>query len=193
MFAFVLFEVCCGLYYPTMGMIRSKNVPEAQRSTIMTIFRVPLNLIVAIILSNVRFVNSFFLNFNSFSWKVFPSEPCLCCVRFVWCSPCFPETWWCLVQKFSMANVTKRRTSKSNKWFPGMCAVGASSLEQTLMLFQCQNATNSTKESPQILYTTNQIICCYSLSWLSLFGKLFFSLKLTGFHHFIIALPIPYF
>jgi hypothetical protein len=53
MAAFVLFEACCGLYFPSIGILRAKYVPEAQRSTIMTIFRVPLNFVVALILSNV--------------------------------------------------------------------------------------------------------------------------------------------
>ncbi|KAL2912828.1 hypothetical protein HK105_207715 [Polyrhizophydium stewartii] len=51
--AFNLFEMCCGLYYPAIGSIRSKVVPEETRSTVMNIFRVPLNLIVVVILLKV--------------------------------------------------------------------------------------------------------------------------------------------
>lgn len=51
--AFNLFELCCGIYFPTMGTLRSKYVPEATRATIMNIFRVPLNLIVVVVLLNV--------------------------------------------------------------------------------------------------------------------------------------------
>ena len=51
--AFNLFEVCCGVYFPTMGSIRSKYVPEETRATVMNIFRVPLNLIVVLVLLNV--------------------------------------------------------------------------------------------------------------------------------------------
>ncbi|KAI8927405.1 hypothetical protein BC831DRAFT_398784 [Entophlyctis helioformis] len=48
--AFNVFELCCGVYFPAMASIRSKVVPESTRSTVMNIFRVPLNLIVVLIL-----------------------------------------------------------------------------------------------------------------------------------------------
>ncbi|KAJ1344952.1 hypothetical protein BSLG_000467 [Batrachochytrium salamandrivorans] len=51
--AFNVFEACCGLYFPSMGSIRSKVVPEDTRSTVMNIFRVPLNLMVVFILLKV--------------------------------------------------------------------------------------------------------------------------------------------
>ncbi|CAD7962974.1 unnamed protein product [Amoebophrya sp. A25] len=52
--AFVLFEICVGLYFPTMGMLKSKIVPESCRSTMYNFFRVPLNFIVCcVLLSNV--------------------------------------------------------------------------------------------------------------------------------------------
>lgn len=48
---FVVFEVCVGIFWPAMGTLRSRLVPEAARSTIMNFFRIPLNGIVVIILS----------------------------------------------------------------------------------------------------------------------------------------------
>lgn len=51
--AFNLFELCCGMYFPTIGTIRSQYVPEETRSTIMNLFRIPLNLLVVISLRNV--------------------------------------------------------------------------------------------------------------------------------------------
>lgn len=48
--AFLIFEVICGLYFPAMGTMRAKYVPEVTRSAIMNYFRVPLNLIVCITL-----------------------------------------------------------------------------------------------------------------------------------------------
>jgi hypothetical protein len=44
--AFNVFEFSCGLYFPSVGTIRGKLVPEETRATIMNVFRVPLNLIV---------------------------------------------------------------------------------------------------------------------------------------------------
>lgn len=49
-FALLVFEVICGVYFPAMGTMRAKYVPEVSRSTIMNYFRVPLNVIVCAIL-----------------------------------------------------------------------------------------------------------------------------------------------
>lgn len=44
--ALLAFEVICGVYFPAMGTMRAKYVPEVTRSAIMNYFRVPLNVIV---------------------------------------------------------------------------------------------------------------------------------------------------
>ncbi len=44
--AFFTFEMCVGSYFPSMGTLRSKYIPDAQRSVIMNIFGLPLNAIV---------------------------------------------------------------------------------------------------------------------------------------------------
>lgn len=51
---FLLFEACVGAYYPSMGVIKSKHVPEEARATIYSLFRVPLNLAVALVLFNLK-------------------------------------------------------------------------------------------------------------------------------------------
>lgn len=51
MFAFCLFEVCCGIFWPTAGSLRERFIPNDHRATISNIFRVPLNLIVMLSLS----------------------------------------------------------------------------------------------------------------------------------------------
>jgi len=50
---FCLFEACVGVYFPAWGGLRSQVVPEECRSSIMNLFRVPLNLIVVLILINI--------------------------------------------------------------------------------------------------------------------------------------------
>ncbi|KAI8826967.1 uncharacterized protein EV422DRAFT_19599 [Fimicolochytrium jonesii] len=55
---FNLFEFSCGLYFPTLGTLRSKLVPEETRSTVMNVFRIPLNLIVVVALLKVHEMNS---------------------------------------------------------------------------------------------------------------------------------------
>merc|ERR1712185_278404 len=44
--AFFLFEACVGMYFPLIGTLRSKYLPDAYRGVIMNLFAIPLNLIV---------------------------------------------------------------------------------------------------------------------------------------------------
>ena len=46
----ILFEISVGMFWPGIGTLRSKYVPEAFRATIINIFRIPLNLIVCCVL-----------------------------------------------------------------------------------------------------------------------------------------------
>lgn len=48
--AFVCFEFCCGLYFPTVASLRSVIIPEASRTTIMSLFRIGLNILVIVAL-----------------------------------------------------------------------------------------------------------------------------------------------
>jgi MFS family permease len=50
---FLIFEVCCGLYWPCFGTLRGSYLPERSRSTVMNFFRVPLNLLVVLTLVRV--------------------------------------------------------------------------------------------------------------------------------------------
>ncbi|CAM9940364.1 unnamed protein product [Bubo scandiacus] len=43
--AFLLIELSCGLYFPAMGFLRRKVVPEKERLGVMNWFRLPLNLL----------------------------------------------------------------------------------------------------------------------------------------------------
>lgn len=51
--SFLSFEVCCGLYFPCIGTLRGKYIPENTRAAIMNFFRVPLNLLVVLVLVQV--------------------------------------------------------------------------------------------------------------------------------------------
>ncbi|KAK5970230.1 molybdate-anion transporter, partial [Trichostrongylus colubriformis] len=48
--AFLVFELCVGIFWPAMGYLRGTYVPEETRSTTINLFRIPLNLIVIFIL-----------------------------------------------------------------------------------------------------------------------------------------------
>ena len=50
---FCVFELCVGIFWPSMMGMRAKYVPEDIRATIINIFRVPLNLFVCVVLFNV--------------------------------------------------------------------------------------------------------------------------------------------
>ena len=51
--AFNMFEVTCGVYYPTISTLRSAYFPDATRASVMNIFRIPLNVVVVVILMNI--------------------------------------------------------------------------------------------------------------------------------------------
>lgn len=48
--AFLLFEFGVGIYFPSMGYLRSRIIPEAHSWSIMNVFRVPINLISCVVL-----------------------------------------------------------------------------------------------------------------------------------------------
>ncbi|GFR46357.1 hypothetical protein Agub_g7865 [Astrephomene gubernaculifera] len=52
--AFCVFEVLVGAFWPSMMTLRARFIPEETRSTIINIFRIPLNLFVCVILYNVH-------------------------------------------------------------------------------------------------------------------------------------------
>lgn len=52
--AFFVFETCVGLYFPSIGTLRSKYIPDSHRSVIMNIFGIPLNLIVVSVFLSIR-------------------------------------------------------------------------------------------------------------------------------------------
>lgn len=54
--AFCVFEVCVGIFWPSMMSMRAAYVPEELRATIINIFRIPLNAFVCIVLGNVEAV-----------------------------------------------------------------------------------------------------------------------------------------
>lgn len=50
--SFFVFEACVGMYFPSIGTLRSKYVPDSHRSVIMNLFGIPLNvLVVSVFLS----------------------------------------------------------------------------------------------------------------------------------------------
>ncbi|KAJ1476770.1 hypothetical protein T484DRAFT_1632152 [Baffinella frigidus] len=52
--SFLVFEACVGMYFPSIGTLRSKYVPESHRSVIVNIFGVPLNLIVVSVFLSIK-------------------------------------------------------------------------------------------------------------------------------------------
>lgn len=62
MFAFLLFEMTVGLYFPMMGTMKSVIVPESKRAAIYNLYRIPLNFIVLFsLLTDLTPRTSFFL------------------------------------------------------------------------------------------------------------------------------------
>merc|ERR1719145_411502 len=52
--AFLLFEFCVGLYFPSIGVLKSEIVPEEVRGTMYNIYRIPLNgIVVGLLLTHI--------------------------------------------------------------------------------------------------------------------------------------------
>jgi hypothetical protein len=60
--SFCAFELCVGIFWPSMMSMRANYVPEELRATIINIFRIPLNAFVCIVLGNV----------SCFAWRCAP-------------------------------------------------------------------------------------------------------------------------
>eukprot|EP00562_Extubocellulus_spinifer_P034821 CAMPEP_0178691488 /NCGR_PEP_ID=MMETSP0699-20121125/6669_1 /TAXON_ID=265572 /ORGANISM="Extubocellulus spinifer, Strain CCMP396" /LENGTH=150 /DNA_ID=CAMNT_0020336763 /DNA_START=50 /DNA_END=502 /DNA_ORIENTATION=+ len=43
---FFAFEACVGMYFPMIGTMRSKYLPDSHRSVIMSLYAIPLNVLV---------------------------------------------------------------------------------------------------------------------------------------------------
>ncbi|PNW71150.1 hypothetical protein CHLRE_16g695500v5 [Chlamydomonas reinhardtii] len=52
--AFCVFEVLVGVFWPSMMTLRARFIPEETRSTIINVFRIPLNFFVCVVLYNVH-------------------------------------------------------------------------------------------------------------------------------------------
>lgn len=51
---FIVLEMCLGLYFPALATLRSLILPSSHRSTIINLFRIPLNLITVAILLCIK-------------------------------------------------------------------------------------------------------------------------------------------
>merc|ERR1712217_718373 len=64
MLGFVGFAFCCGLYFPSVSVLKGEFVPEAIRSTVYNLYRVPINAIVVIVLlCNITMTTVFIICF----------------------------------------------------------------------------------------------------------------------------------
>eukprot|EP00217_Crustomastix_stigmatica_P016284 CAMPEP_0183799658 /NCGR_PEP_ID=MMETSP0803_2-20130417/22369_1 /TAXON_ID=195967 /ORGANISM="Crustomastix stigmata, Strain CCMP3273" /LENGTH=450 /DNA_ID=CAMNT_0026044363 /DNA_START=30 /DNA_END=1379 /DNA_ORIENTATION=- len=73
--AFLAFEVCVGIFWPSIMKMRASYVPEEVRSTIMNFFRIPLNLFVCVVLYNV---SSFSIDVMFGMCCIFLGIACVC-------------------------------------------------------------------------------------------------------------------
>lgn len=58
--AFLVFEFCVGIYFPSVGSLKSELVPERVRATMYNMCRVPLNgVVVGLLLTNITVIQCF--------------------------------------------------------------------------------------------------------------------------------------
>ena len=53
-YAFSIFELCIGLYFPSMAFLKSRVVADSHRGTIYGLMRLPLNIFVISILYTIK-------------------------------------------------------------------------------------------------------------------------------------------
>merc|ERR1712238_494374 len=54
--AFFAFEACVGMYFPSIGTLRSKYIPDSHRSVIMNLSGIPLNILVVSVFLFVKYL-----------------------------------------------------------------------------------------------------------------------------------------
>merc|ERR1712159_502834 len=52
--SFYIFEACVGIYFPAIGTLRSKYIPDSHRGVIMSMIRVPLNIFVVAVMLGLK-------------------------------------------------------------------------------------------------------------------------------------------
>ena len=52
--AFFVFEACVGCYFPSIGTLRGKYLPDSHRSVIMNLFGIPLNALVVTVFLSIK-------------------------------------------------------------------------------------------------------------------------------------------
>jgi len=52
--AFFVFEACVGMYFPSIGTLRSKYLPDSHRSVIMNLNAIPLNVLVVSVFLSIK-------------------------------------------------------------------------------------------------------------------------------------------
>lgn len=52
--ALFCFEACVGMYFPSIGTLRSRYVPDSHRSVIMNLFGIPLNFLVVAVFMSIQ-------------------------------------------------------------------------------------------------------------------------------------------
>uniref|UniRef100_A0A7S1T7F7 Molybdate-anion transporter n=1 Tax=Compsopogon caeruleus TaxID=31354 RepID=A0A7S1T7F7_9RHOD len=57
-FAFLIFEISCGLYFPAMASLRAPLIPENIRGSTLSIYRLPINIVVVVIMTFTADSNS---------------------------------------------------------------------------------------------------------------------------------------
>jgi MFS family permease len=61
-YAFLLFELCVGMYFPSIGTLKGKLVPEECRSAVYNLYRLPLNaIVVCALVFQISTAGSFFV------------------------------------------------------------------------------------------------------------------------------------
>lgn len=56
MLSFFIFEACVGMYFPSIGTLRSKYIPDSHRGVILNLFGIPLNVLVVSVFLSIQYL-----------------------------------------------------------------------------------------------------------------------------------------
>ena len=80
---FIIFEFSCGIYFPVMGDIRERYLPEEHRLSVVSIFRIPLTVISSTTIWLYHYDMKGGIREILIFCGILMTGACICAVRFV--------------------------------------------------------------------------------------------------------------
>lgn len=104
----IYFDGLSGIFAPLMSSLKSQMIPEKERTTIMTFFRMPINICCMIILFSVRFMSTYTLCLIAFGFMVIATSVNI--LLFMWHTP--PDVEKRIILKSTVIRKSSKRLNE---------------------------------------------------------------------------------